>query len=435
MDKTDYIYDIDDNPPLKYSLLYGLQWAVIMFSFLIITASLGSKALHLDAAGEVRFFQLILMASGLFTTLQCLAGHRYPLLEGPSTALLLTFIILAPYGIQAIQGGTIAGGALLMVAVVFGRLKNVAKWATPNVVGVILMLIAFSLLPFLTRMLTGMNHTDPDGNITTLLASLGLIVIMAFFSHWLKGFWKTISLLLGIAVGSLLFSFLKMPEFHALISARWFSFPPDLIPAEPIFTWPAILAFAASYVAVVVNTLGSIHGIAGLTDLKRLPKGISRGLFFNGVAGVCCGLMGIVGFVSYSISPGVVVANRVASRFVTAIAGIMLIAAALVPKFAALLAMVPSAVVGAALAVAMSAQIGAALVIIAEGGIHTRDYFVVGLPVLLGTVVSFLPGPFMSSLPAAMRMFLGNGLIFGIFLVLLFEHVVFHETPSRKETE
>lgn len=101
--------------------------------------------------------------------------------------------------------------------------------------------------------------------------------------------------------------------------------------------------------------------------------------------------MGVVGLVSYSISPGVVVANRVASRYVTALCGLMLVVAALAPKFAALLAMVPSAVVGAALAVAMGAQIGTGLDIISAGGMTSRDYFVVGLPVMLGTVVSILP--------------------------------------------
>ncbi len=432
MDKTDYTYRIDDCPPLKYSLLYGLQWAIIMFSFLIISAALGGKALHLDAQGEVRFFQLILMSSGLFTALQCLIGHRYPVLDGPSTALLLTFIVLAPSGLPVIQGGTIVGGALLTIAVLLGKLKSVTRWATPNVVGVILMLIAFSLLPFLTHTLSGVDEANPKGDVFVFLGSMGLIIVMAFFSHWLRGFWKTISLLLGMVLGSLLFSLLRRPDFHAVLSAHWLSIPPDLIPSVPVFQWPAILAFAASYVAVVVNTLGSLHGIANLTDIERLPKGISHGLFFNGVAGICCGLMGTIGLVSYSISPGVVVANRVASRFVTALSGIILIVAALVPKFAALLAMVPPAVVGAALAVAMGAQVGAALDIVSEDGIHTRDYFVVGLPVLLGTVVSFLPEAFISSVPAAIRAFLGNGLIFGIFLVLLLEHVVFYEGRPKE---
>jgi len=433
MDKPEYIYDVDDNPPLRYSALYGLQWAIIMFSFLIISAALGSKALHLDAAGAVRFFQLILLTSGLFTTVQCLVGHRYPLMEGPSTAVLLTFIVLTPYGIEEIQGGTMVGGGLLMAAVLMRRVKNINAWATPNVVGVILMLIAFSLLPFLTRIMSGLDNAGSRNDIHVFMFSLGLVLVMATLSHWLRGFWKTIALLLGMGIGSVFYFLMEGLDFRPLMAARWLSLPPDPIPAVPVFRWPAILAFAASYLAVTVNSLGSLNGIAAVTDSERLPTGVSRGLFFNGAAGVVCGLMGVVGLVSYSISPGVVVANRVASRYVTAFCGLMLVVAALVPKFAALLAMVPSAVVGAALAVAMGAQIGTGLDIISAGGMTSRDYFVVGLPVMLGTVVSILPDALIASVPTQIRAFFGNGLIFGIFLVLLLEHVLMRDRRYKGE--
>jgi uracil permease len=183
-------------------------------------------------------------------------------------------------------------------------------------------------------------------------------------------------------------------------------------------------ACAVSYIAVVVNSLGSIHGIANVTDRERLPVGISRGIFINGAAGVLCGLMGIVGMVSYSISPGVVLANRVASRYSTAACGAILMIAAFVPKLAALLALIPGPVIGAALCVAMGAQFGAALAVIYAGGLGSRDYFVVGLPVLIGTMVGFLPAPFMDSFPVSIRVFLGNGLIVGIVLVLLLEHII-----------
>jgi xanthine/uracil permease len=183
-------------------------------------------------------------------------------------------------------------------------------------------------------------------------------------------------------------------------------------------------------VAVLVNSLGSIHGIANVTDVERLPSAIPRGILFNGVAGILCGFMGIVGMVSYSMSPGVVLANRVASRYTTVYGGVILIIAAFVPKLGALLSLVPAPVVGAALCVAMGAQVGAAFAIVATDGMVGRDYFVVGLPVLFGTLVGFLPDAFMASIPAALRVFLGNGLIFGIFLVLFLEHILLRKRPQ-----
>lgn len=424
MTNPKYIYDIDDHPPPKQALLYGLQWAIIMFPGLIIIATLSGKALHMGAEEEIRFFQLILLTSGFFTAVQSLWGHRYPVLEGPATALLLTFIILAPYGLAVIQGGMILGGVLLICVVTVGKFEKIVAVTTPNVVGVILMLIAFSLLPYLGRSMTGVDDSHPHGEFGIFLCSVAIVILTATLSHWLRGFWKTISLLLGIILGSLVFFLVKPTGWWSLQTAPWFSMPSHLVPSFPRFYWPAVAAFASSYVAVFVNSLGSIQGIANVTDRKRLHSGLTRGILFNGVAGICCGLLGVIGTVSYSMSPGVVLANRVASRYATVYCGLILLLAALMPKLAALFTLVPAPVVGATLFVAMGAQVGAALSIISSAGMSGRDYFVVGLPVLLGTLVSFLPEAFMASVPGALRVFLGNGLIVGIFMVLLLEHVL-----------
>ncbi|GLI33856.1 uracil-xanthine permease family protein [Desulforhabdus amnigena] len=424
MEKPKYIYDIDDHPPLRYGLVYGLQWAVIMFPVLIIVAKFAGQALHMDAAGEIRFFQLTLMVSGFFSAVQSLWGHRYPVLDGPASALLLTFIVLAPFGIGAIQGGTLLGGALLIGLVLVGKLKKIMDYTTPNVVGVILMLISFTLLPYVTRSMIGLDAMHRNGQLSTFLVSLSLVVLMAAFSHWFKGFWKTIALLLGMLLGTLVFSLIGFAHWGNVLTAPWISVPPDWIPAQPRFYWPAVLACASSYIAVIVNSLGSLHGIANLTDTERLPRAMSRCILLNGIGGIVCGFLGIVGTVSYSLSPGVVLANRVASRYTTAYCGVIFLFAAFVPKLATLLASVPAPVVGAALCAAMGAQVGAGLAIVSSDKLTGRDYFVVGLPVVVGTLIGFLPDPFLDAVPAGLRIFLGNGLIVGIAMVLLLEHVL-----------
>ncbi len=429
--KPEYIYAIDDRPPFKYAVIYGLQWTVIMFPGLIIVAKLSGLALHAGLDQEVRFFQLLLLTSGLFTGIQSLWGHRYPLLDGPSTALLLTLIVLAPYGMASIQGGLIAGSSLLILLVLIGKLGKVVAYATPNVVGVILMLIAFSLLPHLTRIIAGVDSRHPHGDVVVFSICLLLVIIMAGFSHWFKGFWKTVALLLGMVVGTAFFFLLGSPDYHDLQAAGWVSVPSELVPSWPQLHWPAMVAFAFTYLAVAVNSLGSLHGIAHLTDEKRLPRSIKRGILINGMAGICCGFMGVVGMVSYSMSPGVILATRVSSRYTTAACGVILIIAAFVPKLAALLSLIPAPVVGAALFVAMGVQVGAGLGIVAGGEMTGRDYFVVGLPVLLGTSVGFLPENMLTSLPVGVRVIFGNGLVIGILLVLLLEHVVLRKIRSH----
>lgn len=422
-----YIYDIDDNPPLRLSVLYALQWCVIIFPIFITSAILPARVLQFGPAEEVRFLQLILLSSGFFTAVQCLWGHRYPVIDGPSTALLLTFMLVAPHGMAAIQAGALTGGILLMAAILIVKPERITAVMTSNVVGVILMLISFTLLPYIGKLMAGAGPSNPEGSSGKLLLSMALVLLMATMAYRFKGFLKTVWLLVGMFLGTCLFFLLEHPSLSNLATAPWLSAPGYLIPSMPEFSYSAVIAFAVSYVAVVVNSIGSIQAVANITSRERLPRAIPRGLFINGVAGVVCGLMGTIGLVSYSMSPGIVLSIRVASRFTVAYCGLLFVLSAFVPKLAALLALVPAPVVGAALCTAMGIQIGAALEIVVGKGIEQRTYYVVGLPVLVGALVGFLPQSLINELPSVLRVFLGNGLIFGILFVLLLEHLLMRE--------
>ena len=104
--------------------------------------------------------------------------------------------------------------------------------------------------------------------------------------------------------------------------------------------------------------------------------------------------------------------------------------AAFIPKLAALLSLVPNPVVGAALCVAMGGQMGVGISTVASQELTSRDYFVVGLPVLLGSLVGFLPQHLFDTLPGPIQVFVANGLVTGIFLVLLLEHLLLRKKTS-----
>ena len=227
----------------------------------------------MGSAESIRFLQFTLLTTGLFTFVQSLWGHRYPLIEGPSAALILTFILLVPLGLPAIQGGTIIGGILLVIAVLSKQLNRLLRLFTPNVVGVILMLISFGLLPALLKFITGVSDSSPEGDALTMLISLALILFIAALSYHLKGFLKTVSILCGMIIGSLVFLFLGRIHWEGLTKALWISVPAPWFESTPGFHWPAAIAFACAYVAVIVNSLGSLQGIAAITDKERLGAG------------------------------------------------------------------------------------------------------------------------------------------------------------------
>jgi uracil permease len=427
-----YLYGLDEHLPLHSALLYGLQWAFILFPALIIAATLCSGALDLNVRDEIRFLQFTLFTTGLFTIIQTLWGHRYPLLEGPATALVLTFILLAPYGLPSIQGGLVIGGMLLIIIVVSKQLERITRLFTPNVIGVILMLIALGLLPPLVRFMTGADHIHPQGEARIFIISLALALFIAALSYRLKGFWQSISILIGMIAGAWIFYLIGRLHWQKLVGAPWFTLSAQWVTSIPRFHWPAAIAFACAYIAVMVNSLGSLEGAARITDPERLPRSTRRGILVNGIAGISCGILGVAGTVSYSNSPGVILVNRIASRYAIMYCGVIILMAAFVPKLSALLALVPAPVVGSALCVAMGGQIGVGISIVAAQTLTSRDYFVVGIPLLLGTLVGFLPPKLFDSVPGYFQVFLANSLVVGISLVLLLEHLLLRKSAQKR---
>ncbi len=434
MNPEPFFYGVDERPPLWRGLIYGLQWALIMFPSVTMLVAIAAEALQLTGGARVAFFQRMLLLSGSATILQTLVGHRYPVQEGPSTALLLTFVMLAPQGLDAIQGGFLCGGLLLFAVGWLGWMGRLGRYFTPNVVGVILLLIALTLIPYLLPRLLGMSPAHPGGEGSVFTVAILLILLIAVLASRLRGFLQTTALVLGILMGSLGFWAWGRVDLAPVRQAAWFSIPEGLWAGLPHFSPSGVLASLLAYVAVAVNAVGSIQGVAGVVGAAGVARRMDRGLAVTGLAGVAAAGLGVVGTVGFSTSPGVILVTRVASRYALTACGIILLVAGLVSRLSALLAAVPAAVVGAALCVALASQVGAAISAITAGGraLAARDYLVVGLPVLLGTVVAAAPARFFAGLPALLGTVVGNGLVLGILLVLLLEHVLTRPLTTRQ---
>jgi uracil permease len=127
--------------------------------------------------------------------------------------------------------------------------------------------------------------------------------------------------------------------------------------------------------------------------------------------------------------------TRVGSRYPVTFCGIFLCLLAFFHKVLVFLMSIPPSVVGAALLAAMASQVGAGVSILTRlgKGMDSRDYLVVGLPILLGGVITLLPETFFQTLSPGLQAFLKNGLAVGIVSVLFLEHVFLRKGKSNRK--
>jgi xanthine/uracil permease len=111
-----------------------------------------------------------------------------------------------------------------------------------------------------------------------------------------------------------------------------------------------------------------------------------------------------------------------------------MILCAFFPKLWALLTAIPPSVIASVLFVALSSQlmVGINVILSGKGKVKREEYFTVGLPILLGTMISIIPKPFFQLFPSMIASLVGNGLVMGILFSLLLEHVLFRQRKENR---
>ena len=165
---------------------------------------------------------------------------------------------------------------------------------------------------------------------------------------------------------------------------------------------------------------------------RNIGTRLRYGLGITGAAGIAAGMGGALGTVPFATSPGVVMITQVASHYAQLSCGFMITASAFIPKLGAVLASIPDPVIGGATLVILSSQVGVGIRTVIRGKktFSSRDGFVVGLPVILGTALPLLPPGFFQHLPVLISAFLRNGLAIGMLLVILLEHLIMSKNTT-----
>ena len=419
-------YGLDDRVPFLKSLLLGLQWAAILISAIIILGKVVGSLQFPEPLDQILYLQKILFVCALTLFGQLFWGHRLPLIPGPAAVLFVGVIASQGFRMETIYTSVMIGGLLVTVLGVSGLLKHVRRFFTSNVIAVVLLLIAFTIAPTIQKlMMDSQSGISPLYNLTF---AMGLVFTMLLFYRLLKGIWQAALVIWAVIAGSF-FYLLLFPDSviqGLYVDAPWFSgFFQQMNLAFTI--QPGVLiSFLFCYIALSINDLGSIQAVNEMLHTPDMDRRITRGISITGLANIASGLLGVIGPVNYTLSPGVIAATRCASRFTLVPTAAILLVLAFLPAATGFIGSVPSVVIGAILAYVMVTQVSAGLMVAFQGntGFRFEDGLVIGASILLGTLVAFLPGGVVGGLPPFLRPILGNGFVVGVASALVLEQLL-----------
>lgn len=419
-------YGVNDRPGSGEMILYGLQWLAIGIPSLLIAGKVIAGFHYDDTLSQILYLQKIFFITGLLFFAQVWFGHRLPIITGPATVLLVGILGSQGAEINAIYTAIFLGGLLLTVLSLSGLFSYLNRLFTPRVVVVVLLLIAFTLTPTILNMLLGQGSTASP--IANLLFGLTVTLLMFVAARLLTGIYKSLLIVITMLAGSLAY-FLIFPAAPGIVPAalpQLGSFFTNFVTA-PALDLGLLAAFLISFLALAINDLASVQSVGEVLNLQDQPQRIKRGITFTGLGNMLSGFFGVIGPVSFSIGPGVIISTGNASRFTLLPAGAGLLLLSFSPLVIGFFGSIPSAMVGAIMLYLMSSQIGAGLMLAQQhNSLKTIDNaLILALPVLLGVIVAFLPAEVLAAIPPLLKPLLGNGFVMGLLAVLFMEHIVY----------
>lgn len=411
--------------------LASVQWLFFIFANTIVVPISVGTSFDLTPDQIAVTLRSSLIFTGIACFLQGWIGHRYPIMEGHSGiiwGLILNLGMSASsLGMSFTQiGGGIASGILLagivtIILAAFNLTSVVEKIFTPMVASVYLFLLAFQLI---LTFFKGMLKIEDDGtlNVAVSLFSILLVLFVSFLKIKGNAFLGNFSILLGIAVGWILYLVLFPGEASAESVAPEGSifFPLGL----PNLEWGIVLIAFLGGMMNLSNTIASIQAAAKLYQDKPEPASFRRSFFLTGSYSVFASVLGLVSYAPFTSTIGFLESTQLLRRKPFLIGGAMITIMGIFPPLVAILVTLPVTVGNAVLFVAYLQLFGTALKSIQGTAFDSKTIFRIAAPLLIGVSIMNTDPAVFRDLSVYISPLLSNGLMMGILLSILLEAFV-----------
>jgi xanthine/uracil permease len=420
-------------------ILATIQWLVFMVANIVTVPIVLGNAFEMSPHEIARFTNQTFFVCGIIGILQVGWGHRYPILEGPAGMWwgVVTVLIQMtkdrggslPELRQELETGLMIAGAIYMGLAGFGWLDRMRSWFTPAVTGTFLVLLSLQLSRSLVSGMLGIGYTGHSGIIPSIiLLSLALVCLTIGLMTKGKGLIKSLAILISLLVGWILYALLGLiqvpfdPSLSVVMLPKWLPW------GLPTFHMGVIITSVLTGLILLSNIIASIQAFGSVVHETIRIETFRRGTFVSGIGTVLSGLFGTVGCVPLTVAASFVSLTGIAARLPFLLASLAVSCLGCFPRFGQLVATLPAPVGYAVLFTVFGQLLGFGLLELKKLSFQQRDLFVISLPLMAGVGMYFVPGQVWMGMSPLVGYLFGNGLIVGVLLVLLLEHLVFRQT-------
>ncbi len=431
------IYTLNGRVPFFRSIPFGLQHVLAMFVANIAPIFIVAAACSLSAGETASLIQTAMLVAGIGTLIQLfgifVVGARLPVVMGISFTFVAVFCDVGiKYGYGAIIGAVLIGG------IVEGTLGLFAKYwrkiISPIVAACVVTAIGFSLLSVGADSFGGGAGSPDFGSWQNWTLGSVTLVTCILCHIFLKGTWKQLSVLAGLVVGYILALCLGVVDFSALHGVKVFALP-RIMPYKPTFELGAIISVVTIFLVSATETIGDTSALtANALGRPATDKEISGSLACDGFMSTVSGCFGCMPITSFSQNVGLIAMTKVINRKTIATGAGIMILAGLFPAVGAVLATLPSAVLGGCTLMMFGNIVVSGLQMISGCGFSQRNITIAAISLSVGLGFTQIPALF-DLFPDVISSIFAQNCVAVVFLLSIILNLTLPREKKQEEAE
>lgn len=429
------LFSVEDKPPFGLGLLLAAQHLLAALGGIIAVPLVIGNVLHLPTEDTIVLVNAALLISGVVTMIQCIGvgpiGIRLPSVMGTSFTFVAAALAIgfSQDGVAGILGTSLVGSLVMIIGSFF--MPSIRKLFPPVVTGTVVTMIGLSLIPVAVDWFAGGQRGEPQyatpENLTMALFVLALVVILV---QWGKGIFSAAAIVIGMLVGYCAALALGWVSFEGVKQAQVFALPQPLH-FGLAFPISGIIGMSIAYLVTIVESSGNFLALGNATKTEITGDHLRRGVLCDGVGSALAAIMSTTPFSSFSQNIGVISLTGVASRYVVAMTGGLLVLAGLFPVFGALIVSIPLPVLGGAGLMMFAMIIAAGIQMLDKVERTKRNGLIIAISIGCGLAVTTRP-EILDKLPSFFKEIFGSGITVGSLLALILNLVLPQEEKEEE---
>ena len=406
------------------AMVLGLQHLLAMYSGSILVPMMIGQALGYNSEQLTYLVSTDIFMCGVATFLQLQLNKYFGI--GLPVVLGVAFQSVAPltiigqsHGSGAMFGALIVSG--IFVVLVSGIFSKLANYFPAIVTGSVITTIGLTLIPVA---IGNMGNNVANPTLESLILALITVFIILVVNIFTKGFLKSISILLGLVIGTLIASGMGQVNFAPVSQAPLLHIPTVFYFGAPTFEFSSIVMMCIIATVSMVESTGVYLALSDITKDPIDETRLRNGYRAEGLAVLLGGVFNTFPYTGFSQNVGLVKMSGIKTRLPIYYAATFLVLLGLLPKFGALAQIIPSPVIGGAMIVMFGFVSLQGMQMLARVDFVNNEHNFLIAAVSIAVGVGFNNSNLFNSLPTAFRMFFSNGIVMASILAVVLNAIL-----------